>query len=236
MCPARRVVSLGRALSLLALLFAGVPGAGQAQSAPSASEAGAYDGLLLAAHRGDRDALATLIGNGADLEVRDSAGRTPLIVAAFASHDDSVTMLLEAGADPDALEHQDYDIVTIAAVANDLPILEIALTHGADPGSVTSPYEGTALIAAAHLGHHAVVARLIDAGAPLDHVNNLHWTALIEAVVLGDGGDDHVETVRHLVNAGADRSLTDRQGRTALELARSRGYERIAALLSATRP
>ena len=47
-------------------------------------------------------------------------------------------------------------------------------------------------------------------GAPLDHMNNLGWTALIEAVVLGDGGPDHVETVRALVKAGADRTIADR--------------------------
>jgi hypothetical protein len=39
-----------------------------------------------------------------------------------------------------------------------------------------------------HLGHDEIVRQLIAAGAPLDHVNNLHWTALIESIVLGDGG------------------------------------------------
>ena len=96
-----------------------------------------------------------------------------------------------------ALENQAYDIVTIAAVANDLEVLDTALSNGASPSNITSPYDGTALIAAAHLGHHEVVKRLIDAGAPLDHVNNISWTALIEAVVLGDGGPNHVQTARH---------------------------------------
>jgi uncharacterized protein len=73
----------------------------------------------------------------------------------------------------------------------------------------------------------------IAAGAPLDHVNNLHWTALIEAVVLGDGGPRHQATVRALVEAGADRRLTDRHGRTALELARERGYAELVRLLGA---
>ena len=48
---------------------------------------------------------------------------------------------------------------------------------GASAKLVTSRYDGTALIAAAHLGHDGVVRQLIAAGAPLDHVNNLHWTA-----------------------------------------------------------
>ena len=64
----------------------------------------------------------------------------------------------------------------------------------------------------------------VAAGAPLDHVNNLHWTALIEAVVLGDGGSRHVATLRALLAAGANTQLADREGRTPLQLARSRGY------------
>jgi ankyrin repeat protein len=103
---------------------------------------------------------------------------------------------------------------------------------GGDPAEITSPYDGTALIAAAHLGHVEVVRALIEAGAPLDHVNNLGWTALIEAVILGDGGPDHVATVRALVEAGADRSIADRDGLTPLDHAERRGYTEMIAILS----
>ena len=96
---------------------------------------------------------------------------------------------------------------------------------------VTSIYDGTALIAAAHLGHDCVVKVLIRSGAPLDHVNNLGWTALIEAVILGDGGPRHVETVRALVEAGANVNIADRQGATPLQHARSRVYAGISAIL-----
>ncbi|MGI9437454.1 MAG: ankyrin repeat domain-containing protein, partial [Geminicoccaceae bacterium] len=92
---------------------------------------------------------------------------------------------------------------------------------------------GTALIAAAHLGHHEVVKRLIEGGTPLDIVNNLNWTALIEAVVLGDGGSDHVETLRALVEAGADQTITDREGVSPLEHAKARGYDEMVGILEA---
>ena len=75
--------------------------------------------------------------------------------------------------------------------------------------------------------------QLIAAGAPLDHVNNLHWTALIEAVVLGDGGIRHQACVRALLAAKANTRLTDREGRTPLQLARARGYREIESLLLA---
>jgi len=52
-------------------------------------------------------------------------------------------------------------------------------------------------------------------------------------VILGDGGPDHIETVRALVEAGADRTLTDRDGVTPLQHAEARGYDMIAAILRA---
>jgi ankyrin repeat protein len=98
--------------------------------------------------------------------------------------------------------------------------------------AITSRYDGTALIAAAHLGHVDVVRMLIEAGAPLDHVNNLGWTALIESIVLGDGGKNHTETLTALVRAGASLSIADRQGATPLALARQRGYAEMVRILS----
>ncbi|WP_298602137.1 ankyrin repeat domain-containing protein, partial [uncultured Sphingorhabdus sp.] len=202
-----------------------------AQTAPSAAEIAAYDGLHRAAHLGDLDAIRSLIAAGAGLNTRDGNGRTPAHVAAFASNDAAVEALAAAGADMNALEDQAYDVLTIAAVANDPEMVSLALRVGNRPDLVTSVYDGTALIAAAHLGRHEVVRRLIVGGAPLDHVNNLGWTALIEAVILGDGGPDHIATVRALVEAGADRAISDRDGVSPLQHAEARGYQKIAAIL-----
>ena len=105
------------------------------------------------------------------------------------------------------------------------------LKLGGDARAITSPYAGTALIAAAHLGHVQIVRRLITAKAPLDHVNNLGWTALMEAIVLGDGGASHTATVEALVEAGADVNLPDRDGKTPLRHARTRGYAQIGRIL-----
>ena len=129
------------------------------------------------------------------------------------------------------MENDRYDIVTIAAVADDLPTLTVALALGARAQNITSRYDGTALIAAAHLGHVEIVRTLIRAGAPLDHINNLGWTALIESIVLGDGGPRHTETLRALVEAGANVNVADRDERTPLALARTRGYGAMVRLL-----
>ena len=203
----------------------------QAQVAPSAAEVARYTGLHAAAYRGDLAKLEKLIAARADRNARDAYGRTPLHVATFARQRDAIRMLAKAGAALDVLENDRYDAVTIAAVADDEETLRILLSLGASAKQVTSRYDGTALIAAAHLGHDGVVKQLIAAGAPLDHVNNLHWTAVIESIVLGNGGPRHVETLRALVAAGASTQLTDRQGFTPLALAQARGYREMVEIL-----
>jgi ankyrin repeat protein len=219
-----------RVPTLLLLLFAvAVPASSQVP--PSAAERGAYQGLFLAAARGDAAEIARLAAAGSAVDVRDSYARTPLHVAAYFGQQEAMRALAKAGADPNALERDRYDIVTIAAVANDVRSLDTALAIGARATNVTSRYDGTALIAAAHLGHDTVVRTLIRAGAPLDHVNKLGWTAVIESIVLGDGGPRHVATLKALVDAGADVNLADRSGTTPLALARGRGFREMVVLL-----
>jgi ankyrin repeat protein len=77
------------------------------------------------------------------------------------------------------------------------------------------------------------VKTLIDAGVAVDHVNNLGWTALLEAVILGKGGPSHQQIVSLLIDAGANVNLADRDGVTALQHARTAGYREIEKRLVA---
>jgi ankyrin repeat protein len=222
----------GLLVSLACAFLALAPPPVAAQVAPSADEVTRYTGMHAAAHRGAADAIRYLASiNRAALEARDGHGRTPLHVATFARQRAALRALAAAGANLSALESDRYDAVTIAAVADDEDTLRVLLSLGASAKLQTSRYDGTALIAAAHLGHDGVVRQLIAAGAPLDHVNNLHWTAVIEAIVLGDGGPRHQATLRALLEAGASTRLADREGRTPLELARARGHAEMVTML-----
>lgn len=218
-----------------ALTFAIAAAAGggmiSAQQAPDDREVSGYTGLLAAAAAGDLSRLNTILAGGANPNVRDSWGRTPVMVAVHRKRYTVLAALIAARADLDALDRQKYDALTIAGVAGDLRATKMLIAAGAKTGQITSPYKGTALIATAHAGHPAVVRALISGGAPLDHVNNLGWTALIEAVVLGDGGTRYQQIVRDLVKAGAKVNLPDRNGATPLALARRRGYTKIAGIL-----
>jgi ankyrin repeat protein len=215
----------------LALLFFALASTATAQLAPSEAEVKAYSGLHAAAARGGAGEIERLAKAGAAVDARDNNRRTPLHVAIFRHHGEAARKLVALGADPNAFDAQRYDIVTIAAVANDVPMLKLALELGCKSGNVTSPYDGTALIAAAHLGHDEIVRILIAAKAPLDHVNNLGWTAVIESIVLGDGGKRHIATLQALAEAGANVNIADRSGSTPLSLAKRRGYGEMVAIL-----
>ena len=213
-----------------AFALAALPAA--AQVAPSPAEIAGYTGLHAAAQRGDVNTIQRLATASPEaLAARDGHGRTAVHVAAFARQRKALEALAAAGADLGLLENDRYDAVTIAAVADDEETLRVLLALGASAKLTTSRYDGTALIAAAHLGHDGVVRQLIAVGAPLDHVNNLHWTAVIESIVLGDGGPRHQAVLRALIDAKAKLQLADRSGRTPLTLARERGYTAMAQML-----
>lgn len=214
-------------------LLIGMVASAAAQVPPSAAELAAYRGLHAAAARGDVVEIEKRIAAGEPKDATDARGRTPLHVAAFQRQHAAARALLRLGADANRQEIDRYDIITIAAVANDVPMLKLAIEGGGNPKAITSRYDGTALIAAAHLGHAEIVRVLVGAKAPLDHVNNLGWTALMESILLGDGGVSHTETLNALVQAGANVNIPDRNGMTPLAHAKARGYAQMEKILAA---
>lgn len=221
------------ALLAAGLLTAFMPSGAQAQTAPSAGELAAYKGLFRAVTEGKLDAVRTAMKDTQAVHMTDGNGRTPLHVATFLKRRELIPVLIKAGAKTGALDNQKYDPVTIAAVADDAQTLKVLLDSGASAKLITSIYDGTALIAAAHLGHESSVQLLIRAGAPLDHVNNLGWTALMESIVLGNGGKRHQATLKYLLDAKANPNIPDRQGATPLAHARSRGFAEMVRMLEA---
>jgi uncharacterized protein len=207
--------------------------AAMAQTAPSPSERATYTGLLAVTATGAHNEIIQLLVNGVDPDQRDSFGRTPYLVAAHRADLAAMELLVKGGANPRVMDSQAYDAITITAVANQPEALRKAIALGGDVKAITSPYEGSALIAAAHLGHGEVVRILIAAGASLDHVNNLGWTAVIEAIVLGDGGVNHTQVLRDLLAAGASPLIADRNGKTPCALAQARGYRQMADMIRA---
>ena len=219
-------------LLTLALIAALLPyGPAGAQIPPSGNEIANYAGLHAAVAGGSISEVELSLKDGADINARDPLGRTPLMVAVYRRDLAVAQALIGSGANVNALEHQSYDAITIAAVQNDAAMLDLLIEAGGNTRAITSPYAGTALVAAAHLGNVEAVQALIAARAPLDHVNRLGMTALIEAIVLGDGGARHQAVVAALVAAGADVNLGNNQSTRPYALAVDKGFTAIAGIL-----
>ena len=187
--------------------------------------------LLEAAARGDEESVRRLLARGADANDADATGRTAVTAAVYAGSAPVVRLLVDAGADVDRQDDTRANALLALGETGDVDVLEEVLRARPDVRR-TNRFGGTALIPAADRGHVAMVRALLDqTDVDVDHVNDLGWTPLIEAVILGDGGPPHTKIVRLLLDAGADRSIADREGVTPLEHARRRGYADIVALL-----
>ncbi len=187
--------------------------------------------LLAASAAGDAAGIRAAVAMGADPDTRDAAGTPAHMLATIARATDAVRALLDAGADIDAQDAQRDNPFLYAGAEGLLDILTLANEAGADP-AITNRYGGVALIPASERGHVEVVRYLLaESDVDVDHVNKLGWTALLEAIVLSDGGPPHQEIVRLLIEHGADVDLADGDGVRPLAHARARGQVAIAALL-----
>jgi ankyrin repeat protein len=186
--------------------------------------------LLAAAESGDATAAALALRAGASLESRDERGRTPLLLAVTEDHAAVARLLIYLGADPDALDDQHDTPWLVTGVTGSVEMAEVLLSAGPDL-TIRNRFGGTSLIPASERGHVRYVRRVVRTDIDVNHVNKLGWTALLEAVILGDGSKRYQQIVMILLDTGADASIADRQGITALQHAERRGQREAARIL-----
>ena len=195
-----------------------------------AGRTAARERLLDAAAAGDADGAALALRAGAPLEARDERGRTPLLLSAVHDRVEVARVLVALGADPDALDDRHDTPWLVTGVTGSVAMLEVLLP--ADPDlTIRNRYGGVSVIPASERGHVAYVRRVVRTGIDVDHVNDLGWTALLEAVILGDGSRRYQQVVQALLEAGADPSIPDLGGTTALEHAEAGGQDAVARIL-----
>lgn len=191
----------------------------------------ANEQLIIAAERGDTGEVGRLLANGTEINARDARGRTAVLAATYGHHTSTVQVLIQAGADVNIRDERLDNPFLYAGAEGLLDILQLTIDAGADP-TLTNRFGGTALIPACERGHVATVELLLThTNVNVNHINNLGWTALLEAIVLSDGGPAHQQIVQLLIKHGADVNIPDKQNVTPLQHARSRGYTAIAQLL-----
>lgn len=189
--------------------------------------------LLAAAAAGDIGAIGAALADGANVDAHDAEGTPATMLATRGHHTDALRALLDAGADVDAQDATLDNPLLYAGREGFLDVIRIANEFEADP-TITNRYGGVAHIPASERGHVEVVRYLLnETDIDVDHVNKLGWTALLEAILLSDGGPRHQQIVELLLEAGADPDLADGDGVRPLTHARHRGQTAIARLLEA---
>lgn len=187
--------------------------------------------LLKAAAAGNAVQVQNLLQAGASANAADETGRTALTWAAKGDHVAVARALIAAGADPDQQDTSRNNALLVTGETGSVAMLREVLKARPDL-TRTNRFGGTALIPAADRGHLDYVREILTTTKiNVNHVNNLGWTALLEAVILGDGGKTHTEIVRLLLQHGADRNIADKEGVTPFQHARQRGYTEMVKLL-----
>jgi ankyrin repeat protein len=177
--------------------------------------------LINSSEKGDIDAVKSLLKKDIYIHAQDKEGRCALVAAAYNNYLEIVDLLIAAGADVNMKDNTLQSAYLISTSEGYTELLIKTLKSGADV-HCTDSYNGTGLIRAADRGHVEVIKELLETDIRVNHINRLGWTALLEAIILGDGGEQHTEVVRLLVDAGADVNLPDKNGVSPLAHAKTK--------------
>ncbi|MDE0000636.1 MAG: ankyrin repeat domain-containing protein [Rhodospirillaceae bacterium] len=200
------------------------------------------ESLHAAIERGDLATLEALTGSGADLEVRDAEGFTPLLAAAYDREAAMVRSLVEAGSDVHArvsgsgwtpLHAVAWGLAPTSDSDGLIGTVTILLSADAaiearDGASMTSLHA-----AVQNSRNSELVTALLAAGADVDPRDDAGWTPLFYAAAVGK-----VDAIRVLVASGADvgvRATGVERGWTPLHQAANNGHETTVLELVETR-
>lgn len=177
------------------------------------------------------DIVRELLNSGIDINAQDEQGRTAIMIATYANDAEMVKVLIDEGADVDIQDDMLNNPFLYAGAEGYMDILKLMIAAGADP-KITNRYGGVALIPASEHGYVEVVEELLtNTKTDVNHVNNLGWTALLEAIILNDGSVKQQQTIRLLIEYGADVNLADKDGVSPLQHAREKGFKEIEGIL-----
>ncbi|WP_353127258.1 ankyrin repeat domain-containing protein [Parapedobacter pyrenivorans] len=180
----------------------------------------------------DVDGLRRALENGADVNTQDKNKRNLLLLATINKQETIAKLLVEKGADVNMQADNQDSPFLYAGASGQTELVRLYLANGAR-FDLFNRYNGTALIPACERGHVETVRLLVNTkDYPIDHVNRLGWTALMEAILLGNGTKKYQEIAQILKDGGANLQIPDHDGRTPLQHAQSLGFTEIAQILS----
>jgi ankyrin repeat protein len=201
--------------------------------------------LMLTATRYRRDGrwdpslLKSMLAAGAEVNARDQRGFTALMFAAFRGDKTAVEVLLEHPADPNATAEREILGISFGWAAGWAPLhwaagegqchIVAPLVAAGAHVDQTDAWGRTPLMLAAGTGDHEytlTVSELLAREASVNIVDDTGRTALMWAA-----DENNPKSAQLLLDAGADPTLIDAEGETALDIAQRKEYESVVALL-----
>lgn len=187
--------------------------------------------ILKAVKKSNLEAVAKALENGVNVNIADNNKRSLLMIATNNRDVEMARLLVKHGADVNQQASNLDSPFLYAGASGQTELVRLFLDNGAR-FNVFNRYYGSALIPACERGHVETVRLLANTkNYPIDHVNRLGWTALMEAVILGNGGKKFQQIVQILKGAGAKMDIPDHSGVTPLQHAERNGYKEIAAII-----
>lgn len=194
--------------------------------------------LLEASDKGHTSCVKLLVELGAEVNLPHNNGNTALLMATIRRDRKTIKVLLELGADPQQENFDGWSARRWAEAESDLTIRAmLGIKKGEQEAMLSRPQERTAatsstkansgvvqgafwtvLMRAASSGDVETVRRLASDGVEVNAQSPNGTTPLIAAVKNG-----HSETAFELIELGADLSIADADGVTAVEWARKKG-------------
>ncbi|KAF7690160.1 CARD- and ANK-domain containing inflammasome adapter protein [Silurus meridionalis] len=181
--------------------------------------------LFKAVKRNLDEIVVALIESGADINVCNDMGYTPLLLAIELGNWEVFKVLVSNKAQINTRLPNQMSPIHLAIQSGSKQITEILLDMGIDP-NIIGPKEQMPLHLCALHNHPALLALLLHKGAQINAVTQDGFTALHLACQSG-----HKEAVAQLLEGKADLHAQDRTARTALHWAAAQGDIGIIKLL-----
>ncbi|WP_327196076.1 ankyrin repeat domain-containing protein [Noviherbaspirillum sp. Root189] len=183
--------------------------------------AGAYDDFFRAVKLDDARTIKSLLARGLDPNlIEPERGETGLMLALRENSSGVFDTLLNArGIDLEAKARNGDTALMIASFKANLPAVKALIDKGAEVNKTG----WTPLHYAASIGNNDIVSLLLDKSAYIDAESPNKTTPIMMAARAG-----HIMTVKLLLDEGADATLKNDAGMTAIDFAEKHEFRDIA--------
>ena len=168
---------------------------------------------------------------GINVNTVGTKNRSLLLIATNNQNQEMAELLVKHGANVNQQADNLDSPFLYAGASGQTQLVKLFIENGAR-FDIFNRYYGSALIPACERGHVQTVYLLANTkNFPINHINRLGWTGLMEAVILGDGSKKYQQIIQILKDAGADMNIPDHDGVTPLQHAERRGFKEIVSII-----